>query len=342
MFDQAPTLPKNRTLALAVAVLMVGPLFTGCISGDSGDGVTLEQTGSSTVLPLAERWSDDFTGAQVSVSGGGSSHGINSMLTSEAHLGDASRKMNAGDYTDVGCDVSQDQIAQAQTGDHPWQYPECNGVTPTEWVVAYDALTVVVHPDNDWAQELTFEQLRQIFTTENTAETWDEVEGLEDAPDEEIEIFAPDEASGTYVDFFELINADPADSLLAAGSDRYSPSADDNVILNAIAGSENAIGFFGFAYYVENDDLVDAVAIQSDEADEHVEPSFDAEDYPITRPIHVYTDGIPDGSDATSETIQDYLRFSLGEGQRQVSDVGYFPVDDYAPTTHQSMMSQLR
>jgi phosphate transport system substrate-binding protein len=332
------------TLALGVAVLMVGSLFAGCITPDQ-DGTNLKQTGSSTVLPLAERWADDFDNASVSVSGGGSSKGLNSLLLGEADLGDASRKIAASDYTDANCQVSEAEIKEAQSGPHPWQYPECNGITPTEWPVAYDALPVVVNPANDWVEDgLTYEQLRQIFTTENTAETWSEVEGLEDAPDEEIQIFAPDDASGTYTYFFEEIAGSEEKSLLADGSGRYSPSANDNSILNAIANTEHAIGFFGLAYYVEHKDKIDAVPIQGPDSNSSVEPSFEtAGHYPITRPIHAYTDGIPSGDTAKSEAVRDYLHYALSEeGQASAPNVGYLKVSDFAPETHRSMLDALK
>ncbi len=343
MFDETSS-TDHRTFAIGVAILLVASPFAGCLTPDDDGRPSLSQTGSSTVLPLAERWADDFDGASVSVSGGGSSHGFNSLLTGNADLGDASRKISSSDYEDVGCDISPSAIEAVQSGTHPWQYPECNGVVPTEWPVAYDALSIVVHPSNDWVGEgLSYEQLRQIFTTENTAETWNEVEGLENAPDEEVQIYAPDEASGTYAYFFEEIAGSEEESLLAAGSDRYSPSADDNVILNAIASTENAIGFFGLAYFLENQNRVDAVAIQGDDMEEPVEPSFEtAGEYPVTRPIHIYTDGIPDGSDDTSQALRDYLQFVLSEeGQSQAPDVGYVKVSDFDPENHEAMLAAL-
>lgn len=335
---------SQLSFACALAVLMVTSTFAGCISGDSG-GDSLTQTGSSTVLPLAQRWSEQFTGAAVDVSGGGSSNGLNSLLEGKAELGDASRKISPEDYDGANCQVSADEVAQARSGDHPWQYPSCNGVQPTEWVVAYDVLTVVTHSENDWIGDgLNETQLRAIFTTEDTAETWDEVPGLDDAPNDEIKIFAPDQASGTYDFFFEEIAGTTETSLLAEGSDRYSPSADDNVILNAVANTENAIGFFGFAYYVENKDRVKAVPIAGEDGTDAVEPSFDTVgDYPLTRPLHVYTDGIPASGNATqSSPVHDYVSFMLGEdGQAIVPDAGYIKVGSVSPDLRQAQLAAL-
>jgi phosphate transport system substrate-binding protein len=331
-------------LAIAVGLLMLGSLFAGCITSDSDGGqANLKQTGSSTVLPLAQAWAQEFEGADIEVSGGGSSHGRNALLTENAELGDASSKIGPGDYEKVGCSVSESEIEAAQEGPHPWQYPECNGVTPTEWVVAWDVLTVVVHPSNNWANELTYEQLRQIFTTENTAEKWSEVEGLEGAPDEKIEIHAPDAASGTYEFFFEEVAGSTDKSLLSEGSQRYHGSANDNVILSKISQNENAIGFFGLAYYVENDQQIDSVAIAEESGSDAVEPTFEtAKDYPITRPLHIYTDGIPSGDDATTQAVQGYMCFAFSEeGQSVVPDVGYVKESDFAPQEFENQQAQV-
>jgi len=342
MFDRKPS--NNNLLVAGIAVLMVSTAFAGCITGgsnSSGD-VSLKQTGSSTVHPLAQAWAQEFTEADIAVSGGGSSHGRNALLTGNAHLGDASSKIGPGDYEKVGCSVSEQQIKSAQSGSHPWKYPECNGVTPTEWVVAWDVLVVVVNPNNDWIDQLSYDQLKQVFTTENTAEKWSEVEGLENAPDEKIEIHAPDAASGTYEFFFEEVAGHTDKSLLAEGSDRYHGSANDNVILNKITQNENAIGFFGLAYYIQNEDKIDTVAI-SEGGENFVEPSFEtASEYPITRPLHIYTDGIPSGDDATSQAVKDYLCFGYSEeGQSIVPDVGYVKESDFDPESYSNQQSKV-
>ena len=309
-------LKLNKKLVLIVAITLVAVTLSGCI-GDN-EKPTLIQTGSSTVLPLAIAWAEEFDAADISVSGGGSSHGINALLNGEADLGDASRLMKGSDYEKVGCSsdlVNEDGTASAA----------CGGVLPTKWVVAYDVLAVVVNIDNTWATQLNYSQLYEIFTDDNPATYWDDVSGLNDAPHKEIEIYAPDEASGTYDFFFEEIipkwgkDNQQANSRLDAGDGVYHPSADDNVILNAINENKHAIGYFGFAYYKENKDAVSPVWIA--EEDDYEEPSLEnVANYPLARPLHIYTDGIPDEGDP----VNDYLKYILGEeGQSIVPDVGY-------------------
>jgi phosphate transport system substrate-binding protein len=313
---------KTGKILLAImAITLITAMFSGCLDGD--EKTTLIQTGSSTVLPLAIAWAEEFLEADIQVSGGGSSHGLNALLNGEADLGDASRLMKGSDYEKVGCNanlVNDDGTAQAA----------CNGILPTKWVIAYDVLTVVVNNDNDWATQLNYTQLYKIFTDDDPADYWDEVPGLEDAPHEEIEIYAPDEASGTYDYFFEEViprwgkDDQQANTRLESGDGVYHPSADDNVILNAIRQNDNAIGYFGYAYYIENPGMVIAVEI-AEEGTDYEEPSMDnVANYPMSRPLHIYTDGVPEEGDI----INDYLRFILGTtGQNIVPEVGYVKLE---------------
>jgi len=308
----------NKMLVLIAIFTLTALTLSGCI-GNESDKPSLIQTGSSTVLPLAIAWAEEFDAAEISVSGGGSSHGINALLKGDADLGDASRLMKGSDYEKVGCDsekVNEDGTASAA----------CNGVEPIKWVVAYDMLAVVINPSNTWATQLNYTQLYEIFSDDNPAIYWDDVSGLTDAPHEEIEIYAPDEASGTYDYFYEETipnwgkDNQQANSRLEMQNTIYNPSADDNVILNAIKEREYAIGFFGFAYYNENPTSVSAVLISTNNG-EYQQPSFsNVANYPMARPLHIYTNGIPE----SGTIINDYLKYILDdEGQSIVPEVGY-------------------
>lgn len=312
----------GKTLVVLTVITISMATLSGCVDNqNSGGGLQkLTQTGSSTVLPLAIAWAEEFDGADISVSGGGSSHGINALLNGEADLGDASRLMKGSDYEKVGCDsnlVNEDGTANAA----------CNDVLPVKWIIAYDVLVVVVNNNNDWATQLNYTQLYEIFTDDNPAVYWDEVSGInETAPHEEIEIYAPDEASGTYDYFFESIipnwgkDDQQANTRLDSGDGVYHPSADDNVILNAIKDNEYAIGYFGFAYYKENPTLITPVWI-AEEGANYEEPSLEnVANYPMARPLHIYTNGVPE----SGSVINDYLQYVIGEeGQDIVPEVGY-------------------
>lgn len=318
--ENACKINGNWMAVFAVSMIV---LLTGCTSKQgSMDKPSLIQTGSSTVLPLAIVWAEEFDLADISVSGGGSSHGINALLLGEADLGDASRLMKGSDYKKVGCDEGMVKPDGTVNG-------ACKGVTPTKWIVAYDVLTVVVNPENTWAKKLTYGQLYKIFTDDNPAAYWDEVPGLTGAPHEKIEIYAPDEASGTYDFFFEKIipnwgkDAQKANTRLEAGDGVYHPSADDNVILNAVKENKNAIGYFGYAYYKENPGMVDTVMI-AEETDFQQASLTNVANYPLARPLHIYTNGVP----AKGDVINEYLNYILGaSGQEIVSEVGYVKLE---------------
>ncbi|KYC52577.1 MAG: molybdate ABC transporter periplasmic substrate-binding protein [Candidatus Methanofastidiosum methylothiophilum] len=331
---------------LVMAVIVFGMVFSGCTQNTSTQpsNVKLSQTGSSTVLPLAIAWAEQFEGAQISVSGGGSSHGLNSLLKGEADLGDASRLMKSSDYKAVGCDetmVNSDGTAKAA----------CSGVLPTKWTVAYDVLAVVVNKENTWANELTYDQLYKIFTNDSPAVYWDEVPGLKEkgAPHAKITIYAPDEASGTYDYFFESIIKDwgkatqVAKTRLELGDGVYNPSADDNVILDAIKSNKYAIGYFGYAYIIENPGQLKVVKVAKKSGDTFVEASIEnVAQYPIARPLFIYTNGVPNTSTDKGKAINAYLKYILSEqGQNIVPQVGYVKVSLVDPTIMPAQLSKL-
>ncbi|HQM94389.1 MAG TPA: PstS family phosphate ABC transporter substrate-binding protein [Methanofastidiosum sp.] len=331
---------------ILIAVVVFGIVFAGCTqTSTSKQVVKLSQTGSSTVLPLAIAWAEYFEGAEISVSGGGSSHGLNALLVGESDLGDASRLLKGSDYEKVGCDpklVTSEGSASSA----------CKGITPTKWVVAYDVLAVVVNNENTWATELTYDQLYKIFTDDNSAVYWDEVPGLKEkgAPHAKISIYAPDEASGTYDYFFESIIKDwtkstqVAQTRLDSGDGVYHPSADDNVILDAVKSNNYAIGYLGFAYIMENPGQVKVAKIAKTSEDSFVEASLaNVAKYPMARPLHIYTNGIPNKSTDKGKAINEYLNYILSnEGQDLVPEVGYVQVSLVDPTILPSQLEKLK
>ena len=331
---------KMLVIGLLITFMLVAVLFSGCTQQSNGEIPKLIQTGSSTVLPLAVAWAEAFDKADISVSGGGSSHGLNALLLREADIGDASRLLKGSDYEKVGgnpSDVNSDGTANAPI----------NGVLPVKWVVAYDVLAVVVNNNNDWATQLNYSQLSKIFTGDTPAIYWDEVPGLTGAPHEEIEIYAPDEASGTYDYFFESIIPDwgkdtqKIQTRLDLGDGVYHPSADDNVILNAVKANQYAIGYFGFAYIMENPGQVKVVKIAKTST--YVEASLDnVANYPMARPLHIYTNGIPDNKTAKGNAISEYLKYILSEeGQDIVPEVGYVKLELIDATLITSQLAKL-
>ena len=314
---------KKKIWISVISIIIILIFLSGCLGLKYSGSGRLTQTGSSTVLPLAIAWAEEFDDSDITVSGGGSSHGFNALLLGEADLADASRLLKGSDYEKVGGRaewVNDDGTANRGV----------NGITPVKWTVAYDVVVLVINNKNQWAKEMSFDQLYEIFTDDDPADYWDEVSGLDEAPHKEIEIYAPDEASGTFDYFYESIipkwgkDDQAVSSRLDAGDGVYHPSADDNVILSAVAENEYAIGYFGFAYYIENSDRVTPVALKGD-GEDNILPSFETvSEYPMARPLFIYTNGVPEPGDM----INKYIRYILSdEGQEIVTEVGYVKLE---------------
>jgi phosphate transport system substrate-binding protein len=269
----------------------------------SGD---INIAGSSTVFPLATAFGEIFqqgtADVNISVQSTGSGGGFqNFFCVGETDFNNASRPI-AGDEEDLCAE---------------------NGVSFVELEVATDALTVVVNNDNDWAESLTVDQLREIWSAEAQPTTWADINS--DWPDEEIELFGPSDASGTYDYFIEAIIGEEG----PGHRQDYSATEQDRTIIQGVQGSEYAIGYLGFAYYSNNTDTVKAVAI--DDGDGPVEPSLETasngEYTPLSRPLFTY----PKIEALGEEHIAEFARFWMEQTTNQevvAEEVGYVPLTD--------------
>jgi len=274
--------------------------------GSSGElSGTIDIAGSSTVFPLATAMSQRFeeqhqqvdTNLQSTGTGGGFA---NHFCPGRTDFNDASRPIK--DEEKSAC--------------------ESNGVTPVELTVATDALTVIVNTENDWVDCLTVEQLREIWSAESKPQRWSDVNS--DWPDEKIELYGPSDASGTYDYFIDAVMGEE-------GSHRqdYSATEQDRTIVQGVQGSENAIGYLGFAYYSENKDAVKALGI--DDGDGCVEPTLEAaksgEYKPLSRPLFTYV-----VKESLSEDhIAEFAKFWIENATSTeivAEEVGYVPLDD--------------
>jgi phosphate transport system substrate-binding protein len=225
--------------------------------------------GSSTVGPLttaaAERYRDEQPNVNIEVGVSGTGGGFERFCAGETDVSNASRPI-----------------------DEEEEVPICeeNGIEYTELQVAVDALTVVVNPENDWAECLTVEQLNTMWGPEAEGEitNWSQVDPS--FPDQQLSLAGPGTDSGTFDYFTDVVNGEEG----ASRSD-YTPSEDDNVIVQAVQGDPGALGYFGFTYYEENQDTLKAVAVENEEG-ECVEPSAEAAQdgsyNPLARPLFVY------------------------------------------------------
>ncbi len=192
-----------------------------------------------------------------------------------------------------------------------------NGVEYVEIPVASDGVTVAVNPENDWAQCITTEELRRIWQPESTIERWSQVR--DEWPDREMVLYGPDTDSGTFDYFTETVVGEEN----ASRSD-YTASADDNVLVRGVGGDVASLGYFGFAYYIENEEQVRALAV--DGGSGCVEPTRETvesgEYAPLSRPLFIYVKR----SALQRDAVRQFVRFYLESARELVPEVGYVPL----------------
>ena len=275
--------------------------LTGCGAAEqepdsvSEAGDTIENKGSDTLVNLAlawaERYMELYPEVRISVTGGGSGTGIAALINGTVDVANASRQMKS------------EEIEAA----------EANGVSPIEFVVARDAIAVVVHPSNP-VDELTFQQISDIYTAKIT--NWQEVGG-DDRP---IVLLSRESNSGTYVYFLENVvrMGDEESDLLFSPGTLLMPSSEG--ITSEVSQNPNAIGYDGLGYVTPEQKVV---AVASDAGGPYVLPSVETVNdgsYPIARPLFMYTAGEPVGQ------IASYLEWVRGEGQALVPEIGFVPL----------------
>jgi phosphate transport system substrate-binding protein len=296
----------TRTSRLAIGAVALALLVAGCggdESGAPGEGAAarIEVDGSSTVGPLvmaaAERFREERPDVQVTVGISGTGGGFERFCRGEIDLANASRPMK---------DEEREACERA-------------GVEHVELEVAIDALTVVTSRENDWVRCLTTEQLAAIWAPGSAVSSWRDVDPS--FPDEEVELFGPGTDSGTFDYFTAAINGEEG----ASRSD-YAASEDDNVIVQGVAGERGGLGYLGFSYYEENQDLLRAVEI--DGGDGCVAPSVETAQSgayaPLARPLFVYARRVA----LERPEVADFLRFLL-EHEREIAAAARFvPLDE--------------
>lgn len=260
----------------------------------------VEIDGSSTVFPIIEAVAEEYRNVQsdvkptVGVSGTGG--GFKRFCAGETAISNASRPIKA------------EEAEACKTA----------GVEYLELKVAFDGLSVIVNKDNDFVDHLTVEELVKIFGTEGTAKTWKDVR--DSFPAEPIEVFSPGADSGT----FDYVNEEILDKKGVRQDATF--SEDDNTLVTGVAGSKYAIGYFGYAYYEENQDKLKAVPI--DGGNGPIAPTFDTikdgSYSPLSRPLFVYVSK----KEYERAEVKDFVKFAMDSAKDLVSEVGYIPLPD--------------
>ena len=299
---------KLDSLRSLSASLVAGGLLaaTGYASAVHADVVKID--GSSTVFPVteavAEEFQKDVKGKyKVTVGISGTGGGFKKFCRGETDISGASRPILAKEMEEC----------------------KANGIQYIELPVAFDALTVMVNPKNNFITSMTVEELKKIWGPEaqGTITRWNQVNPA--WPDAPIKLFGAGADSGTFDYFTEAIVG-------KAKSSRgdFTASEDDNVLVQGISRDVNALGFFGYAYYAENRDKLKAVAIVEKAGKPAVAPDektvLDGSYQPLSRPIFIYVNA----KSLAKPEVKEFVNYYLTHGSKLAKEVKYVPLPDSA------------
>ena len=253
--------------------------------------------GSSTVYPLTEAVAETFKKAspnvQVTVGVSGTGGGFKRFAANETDISDASRPIKGSEST--LCEEA--------------------GVEYIEIPVAYDGLTIVLNPANDWVKDITVEDLKRIYLTDDPAKTWKDVRP--EWPDVPLAIFAPGTDSGTF-DYFKEVVAGKKGTIRGD----MSVSEQDNILVRGVAGDRGAIGFFGLAYYLANKDKVRAVPVINKSGTPVMPEKASIENgsyNPFSRPLFIYVNA----RSARKPHVRAFVEYFLDNATEAAEVVGY-------------------
>jgi phosphate transport system substrate-binding protein len=260
--------------------------------------------GSSTVFPItsavAEAFQAENPEAEMNVSFSGTGGGFERFCSGETEINDASRP------------ISKQEMEACSN----------NEIRYYELPIAFDAITVVVNPDNTWAEDITLEELETAWSPESqrTVKTWQQLRAS--WPNRPLKLYGPGTDSGTYDYFTDVVVGEGQDSR----SD-FSASEDDSILVDEISRDPEALGYFGFAYYEDNQDRLKALGVDSGSGP--MVPSRDTVEQgryqPFSRPLFIYVN-----SKALQDNpvLQDFVQFYLENASGFAETVGYVPLPE--------------
>lgn len=298
---------KLNRFTLAGALACAAATVTLAMPAVRSQGTpTIKIDGSSTVFPITEAVAEEFQKDKrgsvrvtvgVSGTGGGFKKFCSDNLAVRTDISDASRPIK--DEEKAACEAA--------------------GVKYMEIPVAYDGITVVVNPSNTWADNMTVEELKTMWepAAEGSVEQWNDVRSS--WPEQELVLFAPGADSGTFDYFTDEIVGESG-----ASRTDYTPSEDDNVLVQGVVGDPNALAYFGIAYYLENQDQLKAVAVNG------VKPTLETVSNgsytPLSRPLFIY---VNTEAAKSKPEVKEFVEYYLQNAPALVEEVGYVPRSDY-------------
>jgi phosphate transport system substrate-binding protein len=290
---------RNTMIGLAIVLIVVlGGVWWYLGNRNQSLEGTIEIDGSSTVFPItqavAEEFQNENPNVRVNVGVSGTGGGFKRFTVGETVISDASRPIKD----------SEAEIAQQ------------NSIEYFELKVAIDGIAVIINPGNNFVDYLTVEELKLIWEPDSTVDSWNDVRS--EWPDQTIRLYGPGTDSGTF-DYFtdEIVGEE------GASRPDFTASEDDNVLVQGVAGDANALGYFGYAYYIENTDKLKIVPIDSGNGP--VTPSEDAinsgEYTPLSRPIFIYVskEGL------NRPEVNEFVIYYMEHAVELVAEVGYVP-----------------
>jgi phosphate transport system substrate-binding protein len=308
---QAKTLFRAATLALGAAAIAAPALSFA---------QTVKIDGSSTVYPVTEAVAEEFQKAKkgavkVTVGISGTGGGFKKFCRGEIDISNASRPILKKEMED--CKKA--------------------GVEYIEMPVAFDALTVVVHPQNDFIKQMTVAELKKMWepAAQGKVKSWKEVNPA--WPDVPLKLFGPGSDSGTFDYFTEAVNGKSK-----ASRGDYTASEDDNVLVQGVSRDKGAIGYFGFAYYIENQKKLRAVPIVAKEGAPAVGPSMEAvlkgSYQPLARPIFIYVNA----KSLAKPEVKEFVAYYMKDGAKLAREVKYVPLPDNAYKINMEHLAKMK
>jgi len=293
---------RKTTLTAVVLLLLAAPFVA--LAGGSGESKSelsgsVKIAGSSTVYPVSVAVAEEFNklhpGVEIPIQSTGTGGGFkNFFIPGKTDINDASRPIKDSEREDAGA----------------------NGIEPLELRVGTDAVTIVVNPEADWLDDINVEQLAMIWRPKNPARTWSDVDPS--WPNEEIELYGPTSASGTFDFFTEEIVGEGG----ASRSD-YQGTEQDNTIVQAVSGSRYAMGYFGMAYYIENQDKVKALKVNG--VGPSIESAKSGQYTPLSRPLFIYVSS----ESLKRPEVEQFVRFYINQtSTSMIKEIGYVPLTE--------------
>jgi phosphate transport system substrate-binding protein len=290
---------------LASSAIVASGLLVSPVATNSQSSSTIKIDGSSTVFPITEVAAEEFqkskAGAiKVTVGVSGTGGGFKKFCSGQTDISNASRP------------ISTKEIEACRA----------KGIRFIELPIAYDALTVVVNPENTWANTMSVEQLKKIWEpgAQGKITNWNQINSR--FPNQPLKLFGPGQASGTFDYFTEAVNG----KAKASRTD-FTASEDDNVLVNGVSKDKGGLGYFGMAYYEANKSKLKAIKVGG--VGPSVETVKSGKYTPLSRPLFVYVNATV----AAKPQIKEFVSFFLKNAGQFATQTRYVSLPDAAYST---------